>query len=174
MVTKVQTKTKTKTKTKSKAKAKAKTRQTFRDRLARLTYYSACQLLGDEGVQLLRAGGKFEVDLDDDVYLGGDLFRVRLHDGEVAGGIAVASMTLKSSAAKRLQLNCDQCPGACVHLGAALATLLENKMAFGLYAPPDESVPLENLTEAELLKRALAEREKRAREERMTVRSTDP
>lgn len=152
---------------------KSKTRQTFRDRLARLTYYSACQLLGEEGVQLLRAGGKFDIDLDEDVYLGGDLFRVRLHDAEVAGGIAVASITLMSSASKRLKLNCDQCPGSCVHLGAALSLLLENKMAFGLSAPPDESVPLENLTEAELLERALAEREKRAQEEKMTVRSSD-
>ncbi len=43
----------------------------------------------------------------------------------------------------------------------------------GLAAPPDEAVPLENLTEQELVQRALAEREKRAREEPMTVRSTN-
>lgn len=43
----------------------------------------------------------------------------------------------------------------------------------GLAAPPDESVPLENLTARELQQRMLADRQKRADEERMTVRSTN-
>ncbi len=55
-----------------------------------------------------------------------------------------------------------------------LAYLLDAKSVLGLAAPPDESVPLENLTAEELLQRAMAERVKRASEERMTVRSTDP
>jgi superfamily II DNA or RNA helicase len=169
------------TKAKSKTKAKPKTirsvktsKQTFRNRLARLTYYSACQLLGDEGAQLLRAGGKFDVDFDEDVYLGGDLFRIKLRDPDVSGGVAIASITLLSAASKRLKTNCDQCEVACSHVGAALAVLLEDKLSLGLSAPPDESVPLENLTEEELLARALAERENRAAKERMTVRASNP
>ncbi len=62
----------------------------------------------------------------------------------------------------------------CVHQAAALAYLLDAKSVLGLAAPPDESVPLENLTSDELHQRAMAERVKRAEEERMTVRSTDP
>ena len=40
--------------------------------------------------------------------------------------------------------------------------------------PPDESVPLENLTPMELNLRAMADRQKRASEERMKVRSVNP
>ena len=70
-------------------------------------------------------------------------------------------------------MNCDQCDLPCIHQAAALEYLLDAKSFLGLAAPPDESVPLENLTEAELLQRAIADREKRATEERMTVRSTN-
>jgi hypothetical protein len=62
----------------------------------------------------------------------------------------------------------------CVHLGAALNHLLEAKTSLGLAQPPDESVPLEHLTVDELHHRALADRQKRASEERMQVRSTNP
>ncbi len=59
-------------------------------------------------------------------------------------------------------------------MGAALVHLLDARSTMGLAAPPDESVPLELLTEEELLRRALAEREHRASEETMKVRSMDP
>ncbi|MGO9110807.1 MAG: hypothetical protein ACLP9L_16425 [Thermoguttaceae bacterium] len=50
---------------------------TLRDRLSRLTYLRACQLLGPSGAQLIREGSNYEIDIQRDVYLRGDLFRVK-------------------------------------------------------------------------------------------------
>ena len=144
----------------------------FHQRLARLTHYQACQLLGVEGKKLIQAGTMhYEIETETHVYLGGDLYRVRvpLADGEAA----IVSVTLNSGREKQLHVNCDRCDKQCEHIGAAFAHLLDAKATLGLAAPPDETVALENLTEAELVQRALAEREKRAAEEKMQVRSAD-
>ncbi len=143
----------------------------FHQRLARLTVHQATQMLGEDGQNLLARGSQVELDPYNNVFLGGDLYRVRITD---AVPQAIVTITLQSARDKQLQINCDQCDCLCVHMGAALSYLLEAKADLGLSAPPDESVPLENLTEKELLHRALAEREQRAREEKMTVRATDP
>lgn len=47
-------------------------------------------------------------------------------------------------------------------------------MTLGLAAPPPERVPVESLSEKELIERAVDERRDRARAERMTVKSVDP
>ena len=154
---------------------KATKTNVFHQRLASLTYSQACSLLGDGGAKLLAHGGQgFEIDFEADVFLGGDLYRVLLADPMVEGGRAIATITLQSNRAKQLQCNCDACETPCIHVGAALNYLLETKTAFGLAAPPDESVPLEHLTQAELKHRVIADREKRAAEEKMKVRSTNP
>lgn len=147
----------------------------FHRRLGSLTYYQACQKLGDDGSKLIRQGAhQFEIQSDRDVYLGGDLFRVRVEDPKVTGDVAVVTITLQSARAKQLQTNCDQCVVPCVHQGAAFDFLLDAKSVLGLAMPPDTSVPLELLTEEELIQRALAEREQRAEKEAMHVRSTNP
>ncbi len=65
----------------SAAADKPKKGNVFHQRLGSLTYYQACQLLGDEGGKLFREGERlFEIEPDRDVFLGGDLFRVRLED----------------------------------------------------------------------------------------------
>ena len=145
----------------------------FHQRLGSLTFSQACQLLGDEGATLLREGGQFLELEQDDVFLGGDLFRVRIPDSQVDDGLAIATITLQSGRRRQLQINCDQCETPCVHLGAALDHLLHSKSDLGLAQPPDESVPLEHLTPEELNQRAVADRTKRAAEERMKVRSTN-
>ena len=168
--------------TKSSAKGKAKSGKAkpdkskkvnhFHQRLGSLTWHQACQMLGDDGATLIRRGARqFEVQSDRDVFLGGDLFRVRVEDAEVDGGVAIATFTLQSARAKQLQSNCDRCELPCEHLGVALDFLLDAKSVLGFAMPPDESVPLENLTEDELLRRAMAERKDRAAKEAMTVRS---
>jgi len=133
-----------------KAKPKKKKTNVFHERLGTLTYYQACQLLGDDGAKLIQEGSRvFEVQSDRDVYLGGDLFRVRVEDPNVEDGLAVATITLVSGRKKQLQGNCDQCQLPCNHLGAAFEFLLTAKSELGLAMPPDESVPLENLTTEE-------------------------
>jgi superfamily II DNA or RNA helicase len=139
----------------------------LKDRLSRLTYRQACKLLGPEGTDLIRQGGKFDVRLDSDVYLGGDLFRLNI-DG------AVATITLKAEARKRLHFNCTQCDRSCEHVGAAFSVILEEKTALGLAAPPKERNPVESLSETDLVQRAIEERQERARIERMNVKSIDP
>ncbi|MGB7347717.1 MAG: DEAD/DEAH box helicase [Pirellulaceae bacterium] len=146
----------------------------FHQRLGSLTHYQACQLLGNEGSKLIAQGGRtFEVQSDRDVFLGGDLFRVRVEDAAIDDGLAIATLTLNSGRAKQLQFNCDQCEVPCEHVGAALDFLLDAKSVLGLAMPPDEEVPLENLTHSELKHRALAERIDRAESETMKVRSLD-
>jgi hypothetical protein len=148
-----------------------KRKLSFQDRISRLTVRQAVLLLGEEGEKLLRAGGqKFPLDPDKHAYLSGDLFRVRIPDAEMPGGKAVVVLTQLQTKNRELHLRCDQCEVPCLHAGAALDLLLDQKLMFGLSAPPDEDVPLELLTEEELLQRALAERRKRAAEEKMILR----
>ena len=67
-----------KTKTRA-AKTKEKAELTLKDRLSRLTYHRACQLLGPERAAVDPPRGAYdEIDIDRDVYLRGDLFRLRL------------------------------------------------------------------------------------------------
>jgi hypothetical protein len=146
----------------------------FHQRLGSLTYYQACQMLGDDGARLLQRGGQcFEIQSDRDVYLGGDLLRFRIEDRQLDSGLAIVTLTLKSDRSKQLQWNCDQCETPCEHLGAALEFLLDAKSLLGLAMPPDESVPLEKLTEVELRSRMLADRQRRASQEPMKVRATN-
>lgn len=161
--------------TQFKGKPDKKKLNVFHQRLGSLTYYQACEMLGDDGSKLIRKGAQeFEVQSDRDVFLGGDLFRVRVEDRNVDGDVAIATITLQSARAKRLQTNCDQCELPCAHLGAAADFLLDAKSVLGLAMPPDTSVPLELLTEDELRQRAMAERQQRAEKESMTVRSVRP
>jgi hypothetical protein len=142
-------------------------RLTLKDRLSRLTFVQACKLLGDEGRRLIQRGGQETIDLEEQVYLGGDLFRVKFHD-------AVVTITLMAEARDRLHWNCTACDVPCDHAGAAFALVLEEKTALGLAAPPKERVPVESLSEEALIERALAEREERSRKEKFKLQSHDP
>jgi superfamily II DNA or RNA helicase len=144
----------------------------FHDRLSHLTFHQACKLLAPWGRELIQKGAKREVDLKEDVYLGGDLVRVKFPalGNEPA---AVATLTLKSDTKDRLHWHCTACQEPCEHVGALFSTVLENKTPLGLAAPPPEPMPAAELTEEQLVERAIAERAERARTERMKVRRTD-
>jgi hypothetical protein len=144
----------------------------FHDRLSHLTFHQACKLLGPWGRELIREGAKREIDLREEVYLCGDLLRVKFADRSDKGP-AIATLTLTADAKDRLHWNCDACKEPCEHVGALFSLVLENKMALGLAAPPKESQPVESLNETDLIARAIAERKERARTERMKVRSSD-
>jgi superfamily II DNA or RNA helicase len=145
----------------------------FHDRLSRLTFEQACKLLGTQGRKLISVGGKREVNIKEDVYLGGDLFRLRF-PGLNGDCEAVATLTLTADAKDRLRWNCTTCDEPCWHVGSMFSVLLENKMALGLAEPPKERVPVESLNEAELVRQALAQRAERAKSERMKIRAADP
>ena len=139
---------------------------TLHDRLSRLSYAQACQLLGPRGVALLRAGGAVEIQIDEQVRQSDDRFVLELP------GVRV-DVTLASGGRFGLAYACSACSSACEHAGAAFSLILEEKLALGLAAPPPERTPAERLPERALVARALEERHERARTERMHVRAVD-
>ena len=140
---------------------------TLKDKLSHLSYPQACKLLGPEGKHLIMEGGKFDIDLYGQVTLDNDRFQLKLSD-------AVVDLALDPLKPKRLSIGCSICTVSCVHQGAALSLILEEKMALGLAAPPPERVPMESLSEPALIKRAIADRRLRALTEKMRLRSMDP
>ena len=144
------------------------TKLTLRDKLSRLTLREAAKLLGPEGERLIRLGGTFDiVDFPGQARLSHDRFELRLPEARV-------TISLKDDARRRLHWHCDACSTACEHAGAAFSTILEEKTALGLAAPPPERSPVEHLGERELIRRAMDERRERARGEKMTLRSMNP
>ena len=138
----------------------------LKDKLSHLTYRQACKLLGPEGPQLIRAGGKYEIDITEQVVLKNDLFRLSLHD-------AVVTISLRPERNQRLHFDCSACTTACAHVGAAFSLILEEKLALGLSAPPPERIPVESLSDKELVEQAIGDRVERARSEKMELRSID-
>ncbi len=150
-------------------------RLTLKDRLSRLTFIEAGKLLGHHGKELIQQNANvWDFTLADDVYLGNDLCRVRIPGEADDGRPVVVTITLMAEARNRLHWNCTHCETACAHVGAVFSLLLEEKSALGLAAAPRERNAVQNLDEAELVKRALNERAERARKEKMTVQALDP
>jgi hypothetical protein len=81
--------------------------------------------------------------------------------------------SLTSEKPKALRFNCSRCTKACDHLGAAFSLILEEKLSLGLSAPPPERVPVESLSDGELVEQAIALRSERAKTEKMVLRSMD-
>ena len=96
------------------AKTKGSAELTLKDRLSRLTYHRACQLLGPNGAQLIQQGSSHDgIDIERDVYLRGDLFRLRLRGAGGRGRDAVVTITAMAAARDRLRLNCTCCETMC-------------------------------------------------------------
>jgi superfamily II DNA or RNA helicase len=154
-------------------KTKKSGQLTLRDRLSQLTYVEACKLLGPEGRKLIQQGAAYETeDFERDVYLGDDLFRFNLRNagwGDEAHPIV--TITLMAEEQQRLRFNCTHCHAMCEHVGAAVSLILEEKSALGLAIVPPDQVPIESLSEEELVAQALAERGERAKEETFRLHS---
>src|SRR3989442_2276963 len=155
---------------------KKSTELTLIDKLSRLSYQQTLKLLGSDAPRLLRAGDKWDFRLEEDVYLGPDLFRLKFPPaaGERESERVIVMISLVETSYNRLQWRCTACESLCEHVGAAFAFILDEKMTLGLAVPPPERVPVESLTEEELIRQAIDERRERARAERMTVKSADP
>jgi superfamily II DNA or RNA helicase len=141
--------------------------RTLRDKLSHLTFLQAAKLLGPQGKALIMAGGKFEIDPHEQVALDDHRFRLDLES-------AMVEITLSDHQGQRFDIRCSACDGACVHQGAALSLILEEKLSLGLAAPPPERKPAESLSEKALVARAVAERRQRAKEEKMHLKSMNP
>ena len=120
--------------------------------------------MGPSCDRLLREGGLFEIDLESQVTLDIRGFTLDL-------GRSRATIRLSEERSGRIEASCTTCATGCEHIGAAFSLVLEEKLALGLSAPPPDDVPLEALTEGQLVERALAERSERARKEKMSLSS---
>jgi superfamily II DNA or RNA helicase len=154
-------------------KALPSDRLSLKDRLSRLTFADASKLLGADGRKLIQGSANdWMIRIPDDVYLGEDLLRVRF-PAPLGAKPVIVMVTLMAEARGRLHYRCDQCETACDHVGAVFSLILEEKTALGLAAPPPERTPVESLADDDLVAQALADRAQRARDERMTVKSSD-
>ncbi|MBC8417864.1 MAG: hypothetical protein H8E10_04650 [Desulfobacterales bacterium] len=112
----------------------------LKDKLSHLTYTQACKFLGTNGGKLIRQGGKYDIDLTEQVTLTRHLFQLHVNG-------AVVTMQLDPLKHQRLHYKCSACETACTHLGAAFSLILEEKLALGLAAPPPEKTPIEGLSD---------------------------
>ncbi|MFH1487957.1 MAG: DEAD/DEAH box helicase [Pseudomonadota bacterium] len=138
----------------------------LKDKLSHLSYMQACKLLGPKGEKLIRQGGKYDIDISDQVILDREFFQLDL-------GEALVSIRLDPMKNKRLNVQCSRCSNACDHMGAAFSLILEEKLSLGLSAPPPERTPIESLTDEELLALAVEERAERAKSEKMKLQAFD-
>jgi SNF2 family DNA or RNA helicase len=148
---------------------------TLRDKLSHLTFIEAVKLLGPDGKRLIQKSGHgWPIKIEEHVFLGDDLFRLRVPGESVNGQPVVVTITLMAEARHRLHWNCTACDAACPHVGAAFSLILEEKTLLGLAAAPPKRKPVESLSEEELIERALAERLERARSEKMKIVASEP
>lgn len=140
---------------------------TLFDILSRLTFARAAKHLGAQGSRLIAAGGKYDIDIATQVEFDRHKFRLGMNGSAV-------TLSLSASARDRLEWRCDTCDVPCEHAGAAFSLILEEKLALGLASAPHERPPLVSPTEDALVTQALAERQERARTERMRLISADP
>ena len=161
---------------------KSSSRLTLRDKLSRLTFVQAQKLLGAQGAHWLAMGGKIEIDTATQVRLTDAFCQISFPEAGAGIGASVGDrrdplvvkVPLHPGYRDRLQIGCNRSgDAALLHQGASLAMLLEEKTSLGLAAAPLEDTPWELLSEEQLEVRALAEREQRSIEERMTLKSSD-
>ena len=149
-------------------KTKDSSKLTLRDRLSRLTFAQACKWLGTDGPRWMRQTVRAEVDPANDVLLDDDTLQITF-PGMAVGTVVV---TLQRDARGRdgVKWACSESADAEIWCATALTFVLEEKLALGLAAPPEKmNAPWDLLKESELERRALAEREERARQEKMEV-----
>ena len=147
-------------------KTKPSRELTLKDKLSRLNHTQVTKMLGDKAERLLALGGGMDIDIDAQVKLTPKRFRLTLPD-------ATVRITLSDTARKRLSVECSACEDSCEHMGAALSLILEEKMVLGLSTMPGDVPPLGSLSEKQLVDQALADRKRRAAEEKMIVTASD-
>jgi superfamily II DNA or RNA helicase len=140
---------------------------TLYDILSRLNFARAARALGPKGARLIGLGGKLEIDLSTQVKFDRNSFRLNL-DG------STVTLRMSPKARDRIEWRCDTCEVPCRHAGAAFSLILEEKLALGLAGAPEERVTIAPGSDEALVAQALADRQERARNEKMRLNSADP
>src|SRR5947209_11814078 len=88
---------------------------TLIDKLSRLSYSQTVKLLGSDGPKLLRTGDQWDFRIEEDVYVGEDLFRLKFPSaaGESASAAVAVTISLMGEAYDRLHWNCTACESLC-------------------------------------------------------------
>ncbi len=149
-------------------RSKDSSKLTLRDRLSRLTFAQACKWLGKDGVRLMSRGARMEIDPANQVLLDDDTLQVTFQ--RATAGAVVLTLSRDPRGRDGVKWACSENEDAEMWGAAVLTFVLEEKVALGLAAPPEgKNAPWELMEESQMERRALAEREERAREERMTI-----
>src|SRR5439155_1376801 len=114
---------------------KKSTALTLIDKLSRLSYQQTLKLLGSDAPRLLRAGDKWDFRLEEDVYLGPDLFRLKFPPaaGERESERVIVMISLVETSYNRLQWRCTACESLCEHIGAAQLTRPYTRKTVGIH-----------------------------------------
>ena len=91
----------------------------------------------------------WDIKPDEHVFLGEDLFRLRLPEVMEDGQPLIVTITLMAEARQRLNFNCTHCFQACEHVGRRVFADPRGKNVLGLAAAPKPRVPVESLDEEE-------------------------
>src|SRR4030065_634304 len=83
---------------------------TLKDRLSHLTYREARKLLGPEGERLIRQGGKYPIDIDEQITWGNNILKFNL-------GEAIVTIFAVPEGPKPLRFACSECTIPCEHVG---------------------------------------------------------
>lgn len=142
---------------------------TMRDRLSHLSFDEAAKLLGREGKTLLIRGGGLELPYPEALRIDAAEARVDWMTGPDGYW---SRLFIDSTARGGIRAECSLCDHPCEHVGGLLSILLEQKSDLGLAAPPATVVRPSD--DAALVLAALDERAKRAKAERMKIRSANP
>jgi hypothetical protein len=139
----------------------------FKKLLARLNYTKVKKILGSNADKLLTAGGRYDIDIDQCVEINDHEFILSTH-GETT--------KLVYDDAQRYKLRIESSNNSIEDdtIGAMFSLLLEEKLALGLAEPPKERIPVESLSQEELIEQALKDRQERAFSEKMKVVSATP
>ncbi|MCL2824854.1 MAG: SWIM zinc finger domain-containing protein, partial [Polyangiaceae bacterium] len=141
----------------------------MRDRLSHLSFDEACRILGPYGKRLLLRRGHDELALPESLHIADNEAHIQWFPGPPA---TVTRIVVDDAARGRLRVECSTCKGVCWHVGGMLSLVLERKTDLGLAAPPPDALP--HADDEELVNQAIVLRAERAKEERMTVCSSDP
>jgi len=148
---------------------------TLHDILSHLTIQQAQKCMGLETAKLLPKVASWEIDIAEQVVFLKNLFQVSFPPSVVLTAPVIVKITQHPAHKDQLAIACnataDDLPLA---IAATFSLLLEEKFALGLAAQPVVDVPWELMSEQEIDARALAERQKRAEEEIMRIKATDP
>ncbi|MEX2561402.1 MAG: helicase, partial [Pirellulales bacterium] len=91
-------------------KTRPTNRLSLHDRLSRLTFLQACKLLGKTGKKLIQQSANlWDINIAEDVFFGGDLFRLRIPNELRNGQPVVVTITLMAEARDRLHWHCSCC-----------------------------------------------------------------